>query len=33
VLGIPKALPIGRRLIADAVSVGEAEEAVRSKVA
>lgn len=32
-LGIPKALPIGRRLIADAVSVSEAEEAVRSKVA
>jgi len=32
-LGIPKALPIGRRLIAGAASVSEAVEALRSKVA
>ena len=32
-LGIPKALPIGCRLIAGAASVSEAVEALRSKVA
>jgi 3-phenylpropionate/trans-cinnamate dioxygenase ferredoxin reductase component len=31
-LGIPKALPIGRRLIASALSLSEAVEALRSKV-
>jgi len=31
-LGIPKALPIGRRLIADGASVTEAAELLRSKV-